>query len=37
MIMLGKGVIKFAGQLKARIDYRINEDVNIHIGYRVFC
>lgn len=36
MIMFEKSSIRPAGQLKAGIDYRINEGVNMHIGYRGF-
>ena len=34
--MFEKSSIRPAGQLKAGFDYRINEDVNMHIGYRGF-
>ncbi|MFP3016716.1 MAG: P44/Msp2 family outer membrane protein [Wolbachia sp.] len=34
--MFEKASIRLAGQLKAGFDYRINEDVNMHIGYRGF-
>lgn len=36
MTMFEKSSIRPAGQLKAGFDYRINEDVNMHIGYRGF-
>ncbi len=36
MTMFEKSSIRPAGQLKAGLDYRINEDVNMHIGYRGF-
>ncbi|WP_264328836.1 P44/Msp2 family outer membrane protein [Wolbachia endosymbiont (group A) of Andrena hattorfiana] len=36
MTMFEKPSIRPAGQLKAGLDYRINEDVNMHIGYRGF-
>lgn len=36
MKMFEKSSIRPAGQLKAGLDYRINEDVNMHIGYRGF-
>ncbi len=36
MTMFEKPSIRPAGQLKAGFDYRINEDVNMHIGYRGF-
>ncbi|NEV49797.1 P44/Msp2 family outer membrane protein [Wolbachia pipientis] len=36
MTMFEKPSIRLAGQLKAGLDYRINEDVNMHIGYRGF-
>lgn len=36
MTMFRKPSIRPAGQLKAGLDYRINEDVNMHIGYRGF-
>ncbi|WP_353288899.1 P44/Msp2 family outer membrane protein [Wolbachia endosymbiont (group A) of Pogonocherus hispidulus] len=36
MKMFEKPSIRPAGQLKAGLDYRINEDVNMHIGYRGF-
>ncbi|KLT23156.1 surface protein B [Wolbachia endosymbiont of Armadillidium vulgare str. wVulC] len=36
MTMFEKTSIRPAGQFKAGLDYRINEDVNIHIGYRGF-
>ncbi|MDR2831502.1 MAG: P44/Msp2 family outer membrane protein [Rickettsiales bacterium] len=36
MTMFEKTSIRPAGQLKAGLDYRINEDVNMHIGYRGF-
>ncbi len=36
MTMFEKSSISPAGQLKAGLDYRINEDVNMHIGYRGF-
>lgn len=36
MTMFEKSSIRPAGQLKAGFDYRISEDVNMHIGYRGF-
>ncbi|WP_264707227.1 P44/Msp2 family outer membrane protein [Wolbachia endosymbiont (group A) of Acrocera orbiculus] len=36
MTMFEKSSIRPAGQLKAGLDYHINEDVNMHIGYRGF-
>lgn len=36
MTMFEKSSIRPAGQLKAGFDYHINEDVNMHIGYRGF-
>lgn len=36
MTMFEKSSIRPAGQLKAGFDYRINEDINMHIGYRGF-
>ncbi|WP_338406355.1 MULTISPECIES: P44/Msp2 family outer membrane protein [unclassified Wolbachia] len=36
MTMFEKPSIRPAGQVKAGFDYRINEDVNMHIGYRGF-
>ncbi|WP_374698411.1 P44/Msp2 family outer membrane protein [Wolbachia endosymbiont (group B) of Limnophora tigrina] len=36
MTMFEKSSIRPAVQLKAGLDYRINEDVNMHIGYRGF-
>ncbi|WP_349967317.1 P44/Msp2 family outer membrane protein [Wolbachia endosymbiont of Armadillidium arcangelii] len=36
MTMFEKTSIRPAGQFKAGLDYRINEDVNMHIGYRGF-
>lgn len=36
MTMFEKSSTRPAGQLKAGLDYRINEDVNMHIGYRGF-
>ncbi|WP_264338690.1 P44/Msp2 family outer membrane protein [Wolbachia endosymbiont (group A) of Cheilosia soror] len=36
MTMFEKSSIRPAGQVKAGFDYRINEDVNMHIGYRGF-
>ncbi|GBM25114.1 hypothetical protein AVEN_96682-1 [Araneus ventricosus] len=35
--MFEKSLIRPAGQLKAGLDYGINDDVNMHIGYRGFC
>ncbi|WP_341811246.1 P44/Msp2 family outer membrane protein [Wolbachia endosymbiont (group A) of Oxytorus armatus] len=36
MTMFEKSSIRPAGQLKAGFDYRMSEDVNMHIGYRGF-
>ncbi|UIP92776.1 P44/Msp2 family outer membrane protein [Wolbachia endosymbiont of Anopheles demeilloni] len=36
MTMFEKSSIRPTGQLKAGFDYHINEDVNMHIGYRGF-
>ncbi|QCB62479.1 P44/Msp2 family outer membrane protein [Wolbachia endosymbiont of Drosophila mauritiana] len=36
MTMFEESSIRPAGQLKAGFDYHINEDVNMHIGYRGF-
>ncbi len=36
MKIFGEASIRPAGQLKAGLDYTVNENVNMHIGYRGF-